>query len=201
MLHTSILSLLMLLAPTLPSLPKTPKLIDTCPIATADATATLGVANDGDAAEYYGRGYEAGGRTCRRFVTDFAVAPNAAPESPNRFAHFEVDGGIASHAMPTNATECLKLTVTTTIYKKAAGQSSFAKVGSSVQKGIWQAGGPSGGFSNGGACSLANKSGSRVTGSPNAAGQDIYRTAVHTNVAGAARGVRASIEFAVNAPS
>ena len=134
-------------------------------------------------------------------MADFAVAPNAAALAPGLTEYFSVDGDIAKGAMPTNSEACAALTVSTLIYKKAAGQSSFVKVGGSVQKGIWHATGDATiGFIDG-TCTLANKSGAAVVGTPNKAGQDIYRTAVQTNAAGLATGVRGSIVFVAPGPS
>lgn len=174
MLYLQTLSLIhALVAPQLP--------IDFCPSATADATAVLSAGDDSDAVDTLGRGFAEAPRKCRRFVADFSIAPNAAPHRTDLSTTFALSGD-APHDSALGSEACATAKATVTVYKKAAGQAAFTKLGTHSLKGMW---------SHGTYCKLERASGEIPRHTPNAAGTDVYRVAVHTNFAGA----RASVAF------
>lgn len=174
--------------------------VDPCTTAAADAQATLGSDNDADVVQYYGTGYYDVSRTCRRYIADFSVPPNANPAGYLEL-NFSLHGAAAADSLPSDKSSCDALKVNTLFYKKASGQTKFTKIGTNEYVGKWTAYAPDPSqlFGPGGKCELVYKSGTSPTGAPNAAGTDVYRVAVRA-LSGGARAVQASIMFIMTPP-
>lgn len=167
----------------------------------ADAQATLGSDNDANVVQYYGTGYYDISRSCRRYVADFSVLPTANPAGYLEL-NFSLHGATAADTSPSDKTSCEALKVNTLFYKKASGQAKFTKIGTNEYVGKWTAypPDPTQLFGPGGKCDLIYKSGTQPTGTPNAAGTDVYRVAVRA-LSGGPRAVQASIMFIMTPPS
>jgi hypothetical protein len=189
-----------LFAPTVGPATRPGVIADSCALASPDAQATLGVDNDGNAVHFFGKGYGDGARTCKRYVADFSVLPDANPQS-NLELNFNVHG--EASWMPDHKTACDQLKVSNIFYKKAAGAGGFAKIGTLEYTGSWTAYPPKPDqlFGPTGLCTLKFKSGAMPKGKPNAAGVDIYRVAVRVTWGGEARSAQASIGFIMTPPS
>jgi hypothetical protein len=195
---TAILALLSFSADAAPTVSQTapvsatPKLnIDPCRTIAADGSATLGPEEDRETLVSSGIAYDSPGRTCKRFVADYKVLPDANPADGHGTLEFKKFGDFNVTVSQGNC-EASVLWITT--YEKAVGQTSFAQRSSAKYQGKWSGGGGLG-FAG---CSMAKVSGTDAGGDqPNPAGTEIWRVAVRGTMFGTPVPVKSMLEFVV----
>ncbi len=158
---------------------------DPCVAVAADQTVTWNENESSIQSPMSGSTYGHGG--CRGYVVDIKVTPATAIVGPSQTPPFSVGGldpereswgGITVANVPENL--CAQWEETVSVYRKPAGEPTFAYVGGGISKGRWNAGFPMG-------CTPTREASFKGYGpfTPPKSGTDTYRVVYSANLGSA----------------
>lgn len=158
-------------------------LIDGCKTVAADKTYFLTSATGtiSSPSPHGGYGYDTAD-LCGKWVVDFKFGTTAPQRVLAGLPYDLPSSAAALGTWPTNAEDCKRLRVSTSIYRKKSTETAFTLLTSKVAIGVWQSG----------YCSVPVAT---ATAFPSASGWDTYRVAVATKLRASWQQTTAVAEF------